>query len=244
MLLYRPRKQLPFAPFMLERPGTLVPYTFPCWPTDREALLQAMDHPQPPANAAKLTAIRSTVTSHIAQAHGLRGIDELHKVLHQACARIFPAVPVVPPPKPWQTTTVQTGIKAMWAQWRAFKRIRKNGLQGWFAAWKAWKAFNTQDKRHQAACREAPSLSSELLCDQLMQTPRRKAVPCNHPPSAVWRCCADIIAPWVCDTLRVLWATVVCRRRKRTLTDGLDGSDHTRHASVAGSSAQGVGQEV
>ena len=107
--------------------------------TDREALLQAMDHPQLPANAAKLTAIRSTVTSHIAQAHGLRGIDELHKVPHQACARIFPAVPVVPPPKPWQTTTVQTGIKAMWAQWRAFKRIRKNGLQGWFAAWKAWK---------------------------------------------------------------------------------------------------------
>ena len=46
---------------------------------------------------------------------------------------------------------------------------------------------------------EAPSLSSELLRDQLMQTPRRKAVPCNHPPSAVWQ--------WVCDTLRVLWAT-------------------------------------
>ena len=54
---------------------------------------------------------------------------------------------------------------------------------------------------------EAPSLNPELLRDQLMQTPRRKAVPCNYPPSAVWRCCADIIAPWVCDTLRALWAT-------------------------------------
>ena len=54
---------------------------------------------------------------------------------------------------------------------------------------------------------EAPSLNPELLRDQLMQTPRRKAVPCNHPPSAVWRCCADIIAPWVCDMLRALWAT-------------------------------------
>ena len=81
--------------------------------TAREALLQAMDHPQIPVNAAKLTAIRSIVTSHIAQAHGLRGIDELHKVLHQACARIFPAVPVTSPPKPWQTATVQMGIKAM-----------------------------------------------------------------------------------------------------------------------------------
>ena len=123
--------------------------------TDREALLQAIDNPQIPVNAAKLAAIRNIVTDHIAQAYSLRGLDELHQVLHQACARIFPAVPVTPPPKPWQTATVQMGIKAMWAQWRAFKRIRKNGLQGWFAAWRAWKAFNAHHKRHQAACREA-----------------------------------------------------------------------------------------
>ncbi|CAE7191108.1 unnamed protein product [Symbiodinium necroappetens] len=43
--------------------------------------------------------------------------------------------------------TLQTGIKDMWLQWRAFKKIRKNGLRGWFAAWKAQQCADKHDSR-------------------------------------------------------------------------------------------------
>ena len=56
---------------------------------------------------------------------------------------------------------------------------------------------------------EAPYLDPDLLYAQLLLVlvPRRKAVPQNHPPSAVWRCCADIVAawPWLCTQLQELW---------------------------------------
>ena len=48
-------------------------------------------------------------------------------------------------------------------------------------------------------------LDAATLCGAFQTIPRRKAVPDGHPPSAAWRLCADMIAPWICDTLAGEW---------------------------------------
>ncbi|CAE7783692.1 unnamed protein product [Symbiodinium sp. CCMP2592] len=260
---------------------------------DREALLTALDNPTQAEHASQINRIRQTALQHM-QAHPtIDGIEQLHAVLYQACLKIFPKAATSARAKPWQTNEVQTGIRSMWDKWRAFKRIRKNGLRGWFSAWKAWRTFTAHHKQHQAAYRAArkqvltvamdearqcaykhdtrgifqvvnriapkqtrhrlqlrdaqghmldaaqevdllachfkqrfcetdatalaatrgpwstsaaPDLDPTALSQQLMLVPRRKAVPKEHPPSAVWRCCADLVSPWLCACLTQTWA--------------------------------------
>ena len=259
---------------------------------DQEALLQAIDHPNKADNLQKLAAIRHAVIRHMAQHDDLAGVQTLHATLFDACCRVFPSHKTVARPPPWQTSSVQEGIKNMWAKWRAFKQVRKQGLRGWFQAWKAWKAFDRQYREHQRRCKQARrnvlldamreaeqhaatnnsrgihqiikrlapkqarrrmqlrgpdgqmlppteeldllethfssrfrattaqdramasqqwqcqaplEIDAATLCSHILQVPRRKAVPAGHPPSATWRICADLISPWLCNTLRDNW---------------------------------------
>ena len=261
---------------------------------DRETLLAALDRPMDPQYLPKIASVRQAMARHMATTSGIQGVSTLHNILFQVCSEIFPAQKQQRALHPWQTPEVQQGIKVMWAQWRAFKKIRKNGLQGWFAAWKAWKSFDRHYRAHQLRCRQArrakllramddaqdcakrhdsrglyqivkriapkqpykrlqlrdpkglmmtPSaevdmlqshfrerfqaapqdpavtvnlegpwtlqqpllLDATILCGAIQAVPRRKAVPAQHPPSAAWRLCADMIAPWICDTLAQAW---------------------------------------
>ena len=122
---------------------------------DREALLQVLDQPTASQHLGKIAAIRQAVANHMASFPGLQGVSTLHHSLFRACADIFPAKAATKPPHTWQAVEVQNGIKNMWQQWRAFKKIRKNGLQGWFAAWKAWRSFDRHYREHQLRCRQA-----------------------------------------------------------------------------------------
>ena len=120
---------------------------------DREALLQALDSPTEPAHLARISEIRQRIAHHMASTEGIDGVSRLHQTLYQACVAVFPASRKTAEPKPWQLESVQRGIKDMWLQWRAFKKIRKNGLRGRFAAWMAWKAFDKLYRAHQVRCR-------------------------------------------------------------------------------------------
>ena len=120
---------------------------------DRMALLQAIDYPTKPEHVAKISEVRQQIATHMASAEGIDGVSRLHQALYQACVEVFPASRKHAEPKPWQLEAVQRGIKDMWIQWRAFKKIRKNGLRGWFAAWKAWKAEEKLYRAHQVRCR-------------------------------------------------------------------------------------------
>ena len=263
---------------------------------DQEALLQAIDHPHMADNLHKLAAIRHTVIRHMAQHDDLAGVQTLHTALFDACCRVFPSQKTVARTPPWQTSSVQEGIKSMWAKWRAFKQVRKQGLRGWFQAWRAWKAFDKHYREHQRrckqarrnvlldamqeaeqhaatnntrgihqiikrlapkqarrrmqlrgpegqmlppaeelallehhfssrfqatnaqdcamaskqwSCREPIEIHAATLCAHILQVPRRKAVPAGHPPSATWRICADLLSPWLCNTLRNTWHSAV-----------------------------------
>ena len=259
---------------------------------DTEALLQAIDHPHKADNLNKLATIRHVVTRHMAQHDDLAGVQTLHTALFDACCQVFPAHKPATKLPPWQTDSVQEGIKSMWAKWRAFKQVRKQGLRGWFQAWRAWKAFDKQYREHQRRCKQARrhvlldamqeaeqhaatsnirgiyqiikrlapkqarrrmqlrgpegqmlspteeldmlehhfssrftattsqdramastqwpcqapvEINAATLCAHILQVPRRKAVPAGHPPSATWRIYADLISPWLCNTLRAAW---------------------------------------
>ena len=92
---------------------------------DREALLSAIDHPTEPANMDRISEVRQHIAHHIASTEGIDGVSTLHQALYQACVAVFPASRKASEPKPWQLESVQKGIKDMWLQWRAFKKIRK-----------------------------------------------------------------------------------------------------------------------
>ena len=122
---------------------------------DREALLAALETPTDPEHLAQTASVRQAVAGHMATTSGIQGVSTLHHTLFQVCSTIFPAQKKQRALHPLQTPEVQQGIKTMWEQWRAFKKIRKNGLRGWFAAWKSWKSFDRQYRAHQLRCRQA-----------------------------------------------------------------------------------------
>ncbi|CAE7206409.1 unnamed protein product [Symbiodinium microadriaticum] len=75
-----------------------------------------------------------------------------------------------------------------------------------------FRATNVQDcamASKQWSCREPIEIHAATLCAHILQVPRRKAVPAGHPPSATWRICADLISPWLCNTLRHTWHSAV-----------------------------------
>ena len=99
--------------------------------------------------------VQRHLVAHPAQSSTLHGVPDLHVVMHQACRQFFPAKPTSVSTPPWQTEPVQSGIKAMWQKWRAFKQVRKQGPRGWFQAWKAWKAYDKQYRQHEQKCKAA-----------------------------------------------------------------------------------------
>ncbi|CAE7227790.1 unnamed protein product [Symbiodinium sp. CCMP2592] len=54
-------------------------------------------------------------------------------------------------------------------------------------------------------CAQHPLLEAQPLCQAIQSVPRRKAVPQGHPPSASWRLCADLLAPWLSSHLNEAW---------------------------------------
>eukprot|EP00439_Symbiodinium_sp_Y106_P075733 s1215_g15.t1 len=120
-----------------------------------DSVLQALDHPTVPAHLQRIATVRQAVSRHMATVGGITGVEQLHTVLFQACCQAFPKEKTVSVEKPWQSAAVQHGIKDLWARWRAFKLIRKDGLRGWFQAWRAWKNYDRQHREHQRRCKQA-----------------------------------------------------------------------------------------
>ena len=120
-----------------------------------DSVLQALDYPTVPDHMLRIAQVRQAISHHMATAGGVAGVEQLHAVLFQACCQAFPKPQATPTEKPWQSQPVQLSVKELWARWRAFKQVRKNGLRGWFQAWRAWKNFDKQHREHQRRCKQA-----------------------------------------------------------------------------------------
>ena len=120
-----------------------------------DSVLQALDYPTVPDHMLRIAQVRQAISHHMATVGGVAGVEQLHAVLFQACCQAFPKPQATPTEKPWQSQPVQLSVKELWARWRAFKQVRKNGLRGWFQAWRAWKNFDKQHREHQRRCKQA-----------------------------------------------------------------------------------------
>ena len=120
-----------------------------------DSVLQALDYPTVLDHMLRIAQVRQAISHHMATVGGVAGVEQLHAVLFQACCQAFPKPQTAPTEKPWLSQPVQLSVKELWARWRAFKQVRKNGLRGWFQAWRAWKNFDKQHREHQRRCKQA-----------------------------------------------------------------------------------------